>query len=65
MKNLIENHGVEILKGTVGILSTVVGLLTSMQEEVEYLMRCTSLGIGMSVGVLTGISIVRGWRKKP
>jgi len=64
MRNLIENHGIEILKGTVGMLSTVVGLLTSMQEEVEYLMRCTSLFVGMTVGILTGISIVRGWKKK-
>jgi hypothetical protein len=36
-----------------------------MQEQVEHVMRCISLGVGMIVGILTAISIVRGWKKKP
>lgn len=65
MKDFAEHHGTEICKGMVGIASTVLGVLTSMQEQVEHVMRCISLGIGMLVGILTAISIVRGWKKKP
>ena len=65
MKTLMHDHGNELLKGALGVCSTMLGVLTSVQENVEYFMRCASLGIGMTVGLLTAISIVRGWRKKP
>ena len=64
MRTLIHDHGSELVKGLLGVGSTMLGVLTSLQESVEYLLRCTSLFIGMTVGVLTAISIVRGWRKK-
>ena len=60
----MHDHGSELVKGLLGVGSTMLGVLTSLQESVEYLLRCTSLFIGMTVGVLTAISIVRGWRKK-
>ena len=65
MRHFVENHGAEICKGFFGISSTVLGVLTSMQEQVEHVMRCVSLAVGMLVGILTAISIVRGWKKKP
>jgi len=64
MRNLINDHGCELLKGALGVSSTLLGVLTSLQENFEYIMRCTSLFVGMTVGILTGISIVRGWKKK-
>ncbi len=64
MRDFVAHHGVEMAKGTLGVSSTVLGVLTSMQENVEHAMRCVSLGVGMLVGVLTAISIVRGWKKK-
>jgi len=65
VKDFAEHHGAEVCKGLVGVGSTVLGVLTSMQEQVEHVMRCVSLGIGMLVGILTAISIVRGWKRKP
>lgn len=61
----MHNHGTELLKGAVGTMASLLGVLTSMQEQVEHAMRCVSLGVGMFVGVLTAVSIIRGWRKKP
>ena len=60
----MHDHGTELLKGALGVCSTALGVLTSVQQDVEYFMRCASLAIGMTVGLLTAISIVRGWRKK-
>ena len=65
MRDFTENHGAEVFKGILGVSSTVLGVLTSMQEQVQHVMRCISLGVGMLVGILTAISIVRGWKKKP
>lgn len=64
MKEFVDHHGTELTKGAIGVASTVLGVLTSMQEQVEHVMRCVSLGIGMLVGVLTAVSIIRGWKKK-
>jgi hypothetical protein len=65
MREFIHNHGVEVCKGAFGVSSTLLGVLTSLQEHVEHTMRCISLGVGIMVGVLTCISIIRGWKKKP
>ena len=64
MKNLIENHGCELLKGLVGTMASLLSVLTSMQENVEHVMRVASLAGGCVVAALTAISIVRGWSKK-
>ena len=64
MKHLFHDHGTEILKGAVGMLASVVSVLTSFQEGVEYYMRLGALAAGMIVSILTAISIVRGWKKK-
>lgn len=64
-KHLLHDHGADLLKGLGGTGATALGVLTSFQESVEHVMRCVSLGIGTLVGILTAISIVRGWKKKP
>lgn len=63
--DLLSHHGCELIKGGVGIIASLAGVLTSLQENIEYAMRLSSLAIGMIVGILTAISIVKGWRKKP
>jgi hypothetical protein len=64
MKTLMHDHGIEMLKGAVGLMAPVLGVLTSLQEGVEYYMRLGALAGGMAVSLLTAISIVRGWSKK-
>jgi hypothetical protein len=63
--DLLNHHGCELVKGGVGILASLAGVLTSLQENIEYAMRLSSLAIGMVVGILTAVSIVKGWKKKP
>ena len=65
MKTLIHDHGMEIMKGAVGLMAPVLGVLTSLQEGIEYYMRLGALAGGMAVSLLTAVSIVRGWSKKP
>ena len=60
----LSDHACDIFKGAIGVLSSVLGVLTSLQEQLEYYMRIASLSFGMIVAILTAISIVRGWRKK-
>jgi hypothetical protein len=64
VKNFISEHGCEVLKGLVGVMASMLSVLTSFQENVEHFMRLGVLSTGMIVSSLTAISIVRGWKKK-
>ena len=64
MRALIHDHGCELIKGLVGVLASSLSVLTSLQENVEHIARVGALLGGMTVSILTGISIIRGWRKK-
>lgn len=64
MNTLMHDHGIEMLKGAVGLMAPVLGVLTSLQEGVEYYMRLGALAAGMAVSILTAASIVRGWKKR-
>jgi len=64
MKQLFADHGIDLLKGGVGIMASVLSVLTSFQENVEYYMRVGALAAGMLVSALTAVSIIRGWNKK-
>ena len=64
MKALFHDHGTELLKGAVGVGASVLSVLTSMQEGIEYYLRCGALILGMVVSMATLVSIVRGWKKK-
>jgi hypothetical protein len=64
MKQLFADHGTDLLKGAVGIMASVLSVLTSFQENVEYYMRVGALAAGMLVSALTAVSIIRGWNKK-
>ena len=49
-----------VLKGIVGNISPVLGVVTSFQEQIEWHLRILSLLIGLAVGVLSLIGL---WRK--
>jgi len=48
------------LKGIVGTASPVLGVITSMQEQIEWHLRVSSLVVGLLVGIL---SLIGMWRK--
>ena len=49
-------------KAIVGIASPVIGVLTSFQEQVEWHLRIASLVVGLAVGLMSLVSMVRKWR---
>lgn len=51
-------------KAIVGIASPVVGVITSFQEQVEWHLRIASLLVGLAVGVMSLMAMVRKWRRK-
>ena len=52
------------LKGIVGTASPFLGILTSLQEQIEWHLRVLSLIVGLLVGLLTLISLARKLHKK-
>jgi hypothetical protein len=56
---IAENHRT-VFEGFVGSAASFLGLLTSLQEQLEYGLRLTSLLVGIAVGVVT---LVRALRK--
>ena len=52
------------LKGIVGTASPVLGVITSFQEQIEWHLRVGSLLVGLAVGVLSVIGMVRKLRRK-
>lgn len=53
-----------ICKAIAGFSLNALGLLTSMQENLEWGLRCFSLIVGITVGIVTIFSILRGKRDK-
>jgi len=51
-----------VSKAIVGIASPVVGIVTSFQEQIEWHLRVASLGVGLAVGVMSLVAMVRKWR---
>ena len=49
-------------KAIVGIASPVIGVLTSFQEQVEWHLRIASLVVGLAVGLMSLLSMIRKWR---
>ena len=48
-----------IIEGLLGSTATFLGFITSIQEQLEYWLRISSLLIGMLVGVVTLYRILR------
>lgn len=53
-----------ILKAIVGIASPLIGVITSLQEQVEWTLRVASLLVGLIVGIMSLIAMVRKMREK-
>ena len=47
-------------KAIVGTVSPLLGVITSLQEQIEWHLRILSLLVGLAVGVLSLIAL---WRK--
>jgi hypothetical protein len=48
-----------ILKAIVGIASPVIGVITSLQEQIEWTLRMASLLVGLAVGIMSLIAMVK------
>ena len=51
-------------KAIVGIASPMVGVITSYQEQLEWHLRVASLGVGLLVGVMSLVSMVKKMRRR-
>jgi hypothetical protein len=51
-----------VMKAFVGIASPMVGVITSFQEQIEWHLRVGSLLVGLAVGTMSLIAMVRKWR---
>ena len=52
------------VKGIVGTVSPVLGVITSFQEQIEWHLRIVSLVVGLLVGILSLIAMIRKLRKR-
>jgi hypothetical protein len=59
------HHNHEIIKGASAVVINAMAIITSTQEHFEFWLRCSSLVVGILVGVLTAISICRKLKSKP
>jgi 4-amino-4-deoxy-L-arabinose transferase-like glycosyltransferase len=50
------------MKAFVGIVSPMVGVITSYQEQLEWHLRVASLGVGLLVGIMSLVSMVKKMR---
>lgn len=53
-----------VCKAFVGIASPLVGVITSLQEQIEWTLRVSSLVVGLAVGVMSLVSMARKLRRK-
>jgi hypothetical protein len=53
-----------LLRGLIGTSSSGVALAASVNPEVKYWLQVSSLGVGILVGLLTAISLVKSIRRK-
>jgi hypothetical protein len=53
-----------VSKAILGIVSPVLGVITSFQEQIEWHLRVASLCVGLAVGLMSLVAMVRKWRGK-
>jgi hypothetical protein len=51
-----------VSKAIVGVASPMLGLITSFQEQIEWHLRIASLLVGLAVGLMSLVAMVRKWR---
>ena len=53
-----------VSKAIVGMASPLLGLVTSYQEQIEWHLRVASLLVGLAVGIMSLVSMVRKMRRR-
>jgi uncharacterized BrkB/YihY/UPF0761 family membrane protein len=53
-----------VSKAILGMVSPVLGVITSYQEQIEWHLRVSSLLVGLLVGILSLVSMVRKMRRR-
>jgi len=53
-----------VCKAIVGIASPLVGVITSLQEQIEWTLRVSSLVVGLAVGVMSLVGMVKKLRRR-
>lgn len=53
-----------VLRGIVGTASPVLGVITSLQQQIEWHLRVASLAIGLLVGILSLVAMIRKLRRR-
>ena len=53
-----------VLKAIIGTASPVLGVITSYQEQIEWHLRAASLVVGLLVGILSLVSMVKKLRRR-
>jgi len=53
------DHARDMAHGFVGSVAPVLGLVTSLQEQMEWGLRITSLVIGIAVGLLSLLKLIK------
>jgi hypothetical protein len=53
-----------VSKAIVGIASPVLGVITSYQEQIEWHLRVASLVVGLAVGVMSLVSMLKKLRRR-
>ena len=53
-----------ILKGIIGTVSPILGVITSLQEQIEWTLRVSSLVVGLLVGLISLVGMIRKMRRR-
>ena len=53
-----------VSKALVGMASPLVGLVTSYQEQIEWHLRAASLLVGLAIGIMSLVSMVRKMKRR-
>jgi uncharacterized membrane protein len=53
-----------VSKAILGMVSPLLGLVTSYQEQIEWHLRVASLLVGLAVGIMSLVSMVRKLRRR-
>jgi len=53
------DQGRDFLHGIVGTVAPALGFVTSFQEQLEFGMRLTSLSLGIIVGLLSLLKLIK------
>ena len=53
-----------VSKAIVGTVSPVLGVITSFQEQIEWHLRVASLCVGLAVGIMSLVAMVKKLRRR-